>query len=649
MKKTFKIISIGIISIISFLIIIYLFFQIKWSIESSKNMSKLGPEAPIIYLNGKSYRDLNKNGEIDVYEDKEKSVNERAEDLISQMTIEEKAGSIFITVIGVEEDGNLLERPTFSDLFSFLFPSSSNMLVNLKMNHFNIMATHKKENMLKWYNKIQKIGERSRLGIPITIASDPRHGVAQSPFSSNTSFFSKWPSALGLGAIGDSATISEYANIVRQEYKAIGIKLALGPMADVSTEPRWVRVSGTFGEDANLNAKLTSAYIKGLQGDSIDNNSVASMVKHFPGSGPVDDGKDTHFPPGLQSYKGGNFEYHLIPFKAAFDAGVSAVMPYYSLPLGITNEDVGGSYNKDIITGLLRERFKFDGIICTDWKTITDVKLPFGILFKPASAYGVEKLNIKQRIEKKFSAGIDMIGGEVLSIELGELIKSGKINEERINQSIRRIMKQKFRLGLFDNPYINEEGLKIFNNLINIEKGIKAQKKSLVLLKNENKILPLSTNKKVHFYGFEDKFMESAKQISINDSDIIILKLKSPKGRFEAEYIFEKMIGGGPLDFSSKELSKLIPLIKSKPTIVIINLERPAIITEISNAAKAVIADFNSDNKIIMDLINGKFMPTGKLPVELPSSMEAVKNQIEDIPYDSKDPLFEFGHGLTYD
>ena len=210
-------------------------------------------------------------------------------------------------------------------------------------------------------------------------------------------------------------------------------------------------------------------------------------------------------------------------------------------------------------------------------------------------------------------------------------------------------MKQKFRLGLFDNPYINEEGLKIFNNLINIEKGIKAQKKSLVLLKNENKILPLSTNKKVHFYGFEDKFMESAKQVSINDSDIIILKLKSPKGRFEAEYIFEKMIGGGPLDFSSKELSKLIPLIKSKPTIVIINLERPAIITKISNSAKAVIADFNSDNKIIMDLINGKFMPTGKLPVELPSSMEAVKNQIEDIPYDSKDPLFEFGHGLTYD
>ncbi len=649
MKKTLKIIAIGFTSLISLLIIIYLIFQIKWRLESSKNMSKLGPKAPIINVEGNSYRDLNKNRKLDIYEDKRNNIDDRVENLISQMTIEEKAGSMFITVIGIEEDGSISESPSISNFFSFLFPSSSNMLINLKMNHFNIMATHKKENMLKWYNQIQKIGERSRLGIPITIASDPRHGVTQSPFSSNTSFFSKWPSALGLGAIGDSTIVSEHANIVRQEYKAIGIKLALGPMADVSTEPRWIRVNGTFGEDANLNAKLTSAYIKGLQGDSIDNNSVASMVKHFPGSGPVDNGKDTHFPPGLQSYKGGNFEYHLIPFKAAFDAGVSSVMPYYSLPLGITNEDVGGSYNKDIITGLLRERFKFDGIICTDWKTITDVKFPFGIIFKPASAYGVETLNIKQRIEKKFSAGIDMIGGEILPIELAELIKSGRINEKRINQSIRRIMKQKFRLGLFDNPYLDDEGLKIFNNPLNIEKGIEAQKRSLVLLKNENKILPLNGNKKFHFYGFEDKFMANINQVPIDKADVIIAKLQSPKGRFKPKYILERLFGGGPLDFSSEELSKLIPLIKSKPTVVVINLERPAIITEISKAAKAVIADFNSDNNIIMDLIYGKFSPTGKLPLELPSSMESVEKQLEDIPFDSKDPLFKFGHGLTYD
>ena len=649
MRKTIKIISIGLISLISLLVIIYIIFQIKWNIESSMNMSNLGPEAPIIDIDGRSFRDLNKNGKLDVYEDTTKDIDKRIEDLISQMSIEEKAGSMFITVIGINEDGSLSENPTFSNVFSFLFPSSSKMLVNLKMNHFNIMATHKKENMLKWYNNIQKIGERSRLGIPITIASDPRHGVSKSPVSSNTSFFSKWPSALGLGAIGDSSIVREHANIVRQEYSAIGIKLALGPMADVSTEPRWIRVNGTFGEDANLNSKLTSAYIKGLQGDSLNVNSVASMVKHFPGSGPVDDGKDTHFPPGLQSYKGGNFEYHLIPFKAAFDAGVSSVMPYYSLPLGITSEDVGGSYNKEIITGLLRERYKFDGIICTDWKTITDVKLPFGIIFKPASAFGVENLNIKERIIKKFSAGIDMFGGETLSIELSELIKDGKISEDRIDQSLRRIYKQKFNLGLFDNPYINKESLKIFSNLQNIEKGIEAQKKSLILLKNEDNFLPLKNKKKIHYYGFENNFIKKISQESIENSDLIIMKLKSPKGRFKAKYIMEKLFGGGPLDFSSKELSELIPLIKSKPTIVIINLERPAIIKEISKEARAVIADFNSSNEIIMDLIKGKFNPTGKLPIELPSSMEAVNNQIEDIPYDSKEPLFKFGHGLTYD
>ncbi|MFL2629295.1 MAG: glycoside hydrolase family 3 N-terminal domain-containing protein [Flavobacteriaceae bacterium] len=649
MRKTIKIISIGLISLISLLVIIYIIFQIKWNIESSMNMSNLGPEAPIIDIDGRSFRDLNKNGKLDVYEDTTKDIDKRIEDLISQMSIEEKAGSMFITVIGINEDGSLSENPTFSNVFSFLFPSSSKMLVNLKMNHFNIMATHKKENMLKWYNNIQKIGERSRLGIPITIASDPRHGVSKSPVSSNTSFFSKWPSALGLGAIGDSSIVREHANIVRQEYSAIGIKLALGPMADVSTEPRWIRVNGTFGEDANLNSKLTSAYIKGLQGDSLNVNSVASMVKHFPGSGPVDDGKDTHFPPGLQSYKGGNFEYHLIPFKAAFDAGVSSVMPYYSLPLGITSEDVGGSYNKEIITGLLRERYKFDGIICTDWKTITDVKLPFGIIFKPASAFGVENLNIKERIIKKFSAGIDMFGGETLSIELSELIRDGKISEYRIDQSLRRIYKQKFNLGLFDNPYIHKESLKIFSNLQNIEKGIEAQKKSLILLKNEDNFLPLKNKKKIHYYGFENNFIKKISQESIENSDLIIMKLKSPKGRFKAKYIMEKLFGGGPLDFSSKELSELIPLIKSKPTIVIINLERPAIIKEISKEARAVIADFNSSNEIIMDLIKGKFNPTGKLPIELPSSMEAVNNQIEDIPYDSKEPLFKFGHGLTYD
>ena len=161
------------------------------------------------------------------------------------------------------------------------------------MNHFNIFNVVTKENMLKWSNMVQQIGEKSRLGIPITIASDPRHGVPNTigPYA-YTPFFSSWPSPLGLAASRDNLLVKEHAKIVREEYRAIGITLALGPMADISTEPRWGRVNGTFGEDSELVSSLTKSYITGLQGDELDNKSVASMVKHFPGSGPLDGGKD---------------------------------------------------------------------------------------------------------------------------------------------------------------------------------------------------------------------------------------------------------------------------------------------------------------------------------------------------------------------
>ena len=392
MKKIFKILMYSFLSLIGLIIVGFSSLYITRLIDKGNNYTLLGEEAPFLSINGIKYRDLNKNGKLDIYEDKNQTINNRIDDLISKMTIEEKAGSMFITMIGVDQDGGLMEAPSFSDPFSFLMESSSKMLLVKKMNHFNIRAAHPKEIMLKWYNSIQKIGEKTRLGIPITIASDPRHGV-KNEFGTSiyTPYFSKWPSALGFGAIGDSSLVKEHGDIVRQEYKAIGIKLALGPMADIATEPRWTRVNGTFGEDAKTNARLTAAYIRGIQGDSIGKHSVAAMVKHFPGSGPVEDGKDTHFPPGNQSYKGGNFEHHLIPFEAAFDVNVASVMPFYSIAKGITGKDVGGSYNKEIITGLLRERYNFDGIICSDWGLVTDIKI-LGKLFKPASAHGDEHL-----------------------------------------------------------------------------------------------------------------------------------------------------------------------------------------------------------------------------------------------------------------
>ncbi|MEK9613278.1 MAG: glycoside hydrolase family 3 N-terminal domain-containing protein [Flavobacteriaceae bacterium] len=648
-KKIIKLLAFGLGGLFLILLIGYLFYSIKANRSASEYLTQLGPEAPLLVDEGESYRDLNKNGKRDVYENKNKPIDQRVEDLIQQMTVEEKAGSLFIDMIGVNADGTLMEKPSLTDPFSFIMASTSEMTIGKQMNHFNIRAAHPKEKMLEWYNALQKRGERSRLGIPITVASDPRHGVPTTFGASiYTPYFSKWPSALGFGAIDDSLLVQEHAKIVRQEYNAIGIKLALGPMADTATEPRWTRVNGTFGENAEVNARLTAAYIRGLQGDSIDTHSVLAMVKHFPGSGALDDGKDSHFPPGIQSYKGGQFDYHLKPFEAAFEAGVGSVMPYYSVPKGITQEEVAAGYNKEIITNLLRERYQFNGIICSDWGIITDKKM-IGFLFKPASAYGVEELNTKERIQKIFDAGVDMIGGESVSQPLVEAIQSGMISEARIDQSLRRVMKEKFRLGLFDQPYLDKKDLEILSNPKSIALGVEAQKKSVVLLKNENNILPLDVKTKIHLYGFEPDYSSDFQNVSLKDADVIIAKIQTPKGEgVEAESLMQKMLEGGRLDYTQEQLNEFIPLFKSKPTIVVANLQRPAILTEIDQVAQALIADFDVSNEVILDLIFGNFKPSGTLPIQLPSSMQSVLDQLEDTPFDAEKALYEYGHGLNY-
>lgn len=604
----------------------------------------------IIINNSFAFKDLNKNGELDDYENWTLPIDKRVDDLISKMTVEEKAGSMFIHIAFVGENGEMVESPIESNPFSPAIPSMPLMLNKLKMNHFNIFNVVTKENMLKWSNMVQQIGEKSRLGIPITIASDPRHGVPNTigPYA-YTPFFSSWPSPLGLAASRDNLLVKEHAKIVREEYRAIGITLALGPMADISTEPRWGRVNGTFGEDSELVSSLTKSYITGLQGDELDNKSVASMVKHFPGSGPLDGGKDSHFPPGIQSYRGDNFDYHIKPFEEAIKIGVSSIMPYYSLPIGITKEEVAAGYNSELLLDLLRNKYSFDGIICTDWAIISDISMPDGELVKPASAYGVENLDISERLKKVIMSGVDLIGGENLTMELVNLIQSGQIDESRIDMSISRIMKQKFQLGLFDNPYLEDDMLNIYDNKFNRDKGIEAQKKSLVLLKNLENILPLSDDSKIFYHGFDEDFISQNNLYDYNESQVNVIKVNSPNGRFESEYMFELLLGGGPLDFTLDEVQEYVKIIKEKPTIIIANLSRPTILTELESNAVAIIADFGSNDSIIKDLIYGKFNPSGKLPFDLPSSMESVNNQLEDLPFDLKDPLYSFGHGLSYE
>ncbi|MCP4251647.1 MAG: glycoside hydrolase family 3 protein, partial [bacterium] len=198
---------------------------------------------------------------------------------------------------------------------------------------------------------------RTRLGIPVMMISDPRHGTGESSgVAVAATGFSAWPDPVGLAATRDTALVEAFGRIANQEYRAVGIRTALHPMADLATEPRWARISGTFGEDAELAAEMTAAYIRGFQGGELGPASVACMTKHFPGGGPQKGGEDAHFGYGKdQVYPGDQFEYHVRPFLAAIESGTAQIMPYYGVPVDQTSENVGMSFNKEIVTGHLRE------------------------------------------------------------------------------------------------------------------------------------------------------------------------------------------------------------------------------------------------------------------------------------------------------
>ena len=597
-----------------------------------------------------AYRDLNKNGKMDVYEDKSQPIEKRIDDVLKQMTLEEKAGMMFINGARVNEDGSIEDKPA-TGMFAFA-PNALKLIRDKKMNHFNFWAVPPPNVLAKWYNTMQKYVEDStRLGIPITIASDPRNHFSSSIFAMTAVSFSQWCEPLGLAAIGDEKLTRQFADISRQEYMAVGIRETLHPQVDLATEPRWPRISGSFSEDAQLSAKMVKAYILGYQGEKLGPNSVATMTKHFTGGGPQKEGLDPHFPfQKGQVYPGNNFKYHIIPFEAAFEVKTAAIMPYYGIPVGQTSEDVAMAFNRDIITGLLRNKYKYDGVVCTDWGLITDAKM--GPTVWPARAWGVEKLSEEERVKKIIDAGCDQFGGESCVEHVVKLVKDGKLSEARINESIKRLLRQKFQLGLFDDPFVDERKVEaVFTNPESKRLAEESQRRAMTLLKNENNILPLKQSS-LKIYVKDIKPDVAAKYGTVvskpEEADIAIIRLKTPFYPVESPIMMARMFHHGDLDFKGKEKDSILQLLKIVPTIVDINLDRPAVIPEINAAAKGLLADFGASDAAVLDVIFGKAKPGGKLPFELPSSMEAVRNQKEDLPYDSKDPLYKFGFGLSY-
>ena len=604
------------------------------------------PQTPGARLN---IRDLNKNGKIDPYEDPERPFEERVDDLLSQMTLEEKAGLMFHNALMANPDGSVMEGEV-----RFGGASTSDLIVKKLMNHFNVYALPQPRLAAEWHNRLQELAASTRLGIPVTISSDPRHSFSHNPATAAyADRFSQWPEPIGMAAIGDPRLVQEFGDIARQEYLAVGIRVALHPMADLATEPRWARINGTFGEDAALASRLTAAYIRGFQGETLGAHSVACMTKHFPGGGPQMGGEDAHFPYGReQVYPGKNAEYHLIPFEAAFEAGTAQIMPYYGMPIGMPWEEVGFGFNSDVIQGLLRERYGFTGLVCTDWALLNDSG---GLNYHmDARAWGVEHLSVAQRARKAIEAGVDQFGGESCPEVVVELVRSGQVTEARIDESARRILREKFRLGLFDQPFLDPDAAeRMVGNDSFRAAGEMAQRRAVILLKNGEtalgRILPIRERPRLYVENISHDVASSYGEVVLNveEAEVALLRLQAPYEQRDKLFL-EQFFHAGELDFKEPEKSRILSILSKVPTVVDIYLDRPAVLPEIAAKSAALLANFGASDAAVLDVVFGRFAPTARLPFELPSSMEAVRRQKEDVPYDSENPLFPFGYGLTY-
>ena len=602
-------------------------------------------------VDGRMFRDLNHNGTMDVYEDADQPIEARINDLLAQMTLEEKAGFLFINGAEVNKDGSLEKDPDNKGPASLMATAKEN-IDNLKMAHFNVWSIPSDAAVVaRWYNNLQVYAESTNLGIPITIASDPRHHFSENIFSMEASGFTQFCEMPGFAAIGDEALVKKFADIVRQEYLAVGIRESLHPQIDLATEPRWPRINGNFSEDAELSARLVKPYIEGMQTDDLS-NGVACMTKHFPGGGPQKEGLDPHFDfQEGQIYPGNNFDYHLIPFEAAFEAGTAAIMPYYGIPVGQTDEDVAMAYNKTIITDLLRNKYQYDGVVCTDWGLVTDFQLGPDVTWV-ARAWGVEHLSEADRVLKILEAGCDQFGGENRPELVVQLVQENKLPEERIDISVKRLLRQKFQLGLFDNPFVDETKVPaVVRQASFVGLGELTQMQAMTLLKNEENTLPLATGKwKVYTENMDSATVAQYATVvdKPEDADFAILRLKTPWVPVDSKIFFAQGFHHGDLDFKGAEKARIMDVMSKAPTIVDIYLDRPAVIPDISKNAKALIANYGASNKSVCEVLFGNAEPQGNLPFELPSSMDAVRNQKTDVPYDSENPLYEFGFGLRY-
>lgn len=479
-------------------------------------------QKPLIEIDGGTFKDLNANGRLDGYEDWRLPVEARVDDLVARMTLEEKAGLMLIDTLNASCEGAVPAKA-----FDFVHHQQMHRFIFRNVvtptpscgpdNGFRAGSSLTPTQAATYTNLVQEMSEATRLGIPSLFKSNARNHYEKDPragINAAAGAFTEFPKEAGLAAAalgkGDMSGIRTFASVMGDEWRSIGLRGMYGYMADLATEPRWYRVHETFTEDADLAADIMGTLVETLQGGPLTPDSaVALTMKHFPGGGPQALGLDPHFSHGKQQvYPSDNFSYHLKPFKAAIEAGVASIMPYYGVPMdvtyeGVTYDQTGMAFSKPVVTGLLRETLGFDGYVNSDTGIITD------------RAWGLEDHSVQERVAAAINGGTDTLSGFSENRTITELVAAGLVSEARVTQAAERLLEPLFAMGLFEDPYVDaQQAETVLGNADHRAQGLEAQRRALVLLQNRDNdqgdaLLPLEDGIRLYTLGIEESVSQA--------------------------------------------------------------------------------------------------------------------------------------------
>jgi beta-glucosidase len=611
-----------------------------------------------------AYRDLNNNGLLDPYEDARLRDDQRTTDLIGRMTLDEKVGTLLHGTLPA------IGNPFGSSDKGYDLPAIEALIRERGITSMISRLSVPPAQFAAQNNAVQRLAERSRLGIPVTISTDPRnHFSVVAGASVAASGFTQWPEPLGLAALGDADLVRRFGAIAAREYRAVGLHMALSPQADLATEPRWSRALATFGADPETVSRLAGAYVEGFQGSAqgVTRTGVATVVKHFVGYGAEPEGFDAHNAYGATvKLTNKSFAQHLAAFEGPLKARSAGVMPMYAIVSGVTLNGrplvpVAAGYNAKLLQGLLRKRLGYQGIVISDWGIASDC--PQACLAPTSQQpqgpgaigmpWGVEHLSIDNRLAKGVSSGIDQFGGFDQPAPLRAAVNAGKITVRQLEDAVRRVLMVKFRLGLFDNPFVNEgAAARIVGAPEAVAQAARAQREAQVLLENGSATLPLaSARRKVWLFGVDATAAAAAGLQVVTDpkqADVALIRMAAPLEKLHPNHFFGAMQNEGRLDYRDGDpaYEALKSVSNRLPVVVAVDLDRPAILSNVRDKANAIIGLYGASDAALLDVVIGRAVARGRLPIELPRSMAAVQAQRPDLPNDSRDPLYQVGAGL---